>query len=112
MSARQMSLLTAGIPQRCEEWLRTPQGREAWAFIEARALELAGRGHTFGPQLLLENARYELYLSRTSGDGLEPYALNNSWASYLSRKLIEKHPHLEAHIRRRRVSWDEGGEPL
>jgi len=72
---------------------------EAMAEMESMALSLARRGRKVGIQALAERVRWEFKYERGRD---EEFKINNNYLAALADLIIERHPHLEECIDRRR----------
>lgn len=73
----------------------------AFLAVERFALEARDSGRRFGIKLLLERVRWEVVIHFNKPD----LKINNSYAPYIARALINKHPDLAALIICRKTKW-------
>ena len=75
-----------------DAWIR--ENPEGWALFRQFAREAAAKGRKFGAKALAERVRWSATVEGTAQD----FAVNNSYISYLARRLVQDDPTLAPFI--------------
>lgn len=87
------------LRQKTEDWLKlNPQ---AWELFKRFALEKMQQGKKFGIGALTERVRWECPIN-TEGD---EFKVNNSYRSWIARRLLEEYPGMAKFIETRKVNY-------
>ena len=77
--------------EKADEWIA--KNGECWEFMTRAACASAARGKRFGMKSLVEAARWNMLVN-----GVDEFAINNSYVSAFARRLIEEHPECKPYI--------------
>lgn len=76
-----------------------------WNFIVGLCLNEAEHGRKFGMQFAIEQARRKAFVSLDGAD----FKINNTFAPYFGRILLEEHPEAGEFLRIRHAKVDDLG---
>lgn len=87
------------LAERADQWIKdNPDG---YLMFTRRALALAEKGKRIGMKALAEIVR-----SECPAKGDEDFKLNNSYVTYIGRRLVLDNPHLAEFIETRTAKFD------